>query len=156
MCIQHFIKIFHIVEDLWLFPYFGLGTASVSKTGIWQSHWLDLVGINQLAKYYQSIPKVSGVMGILPTVTFWPWHCLGQGKVAFGKSFVWIFSILMRIKKKIKIAHMVEDLRRLPYFHSFCFGGVSWSKKSRIWQMYWLDLAGIYLYVKIIKIFSMV
>ena len=31
MCIQHFIKIFHIVEELRLLPYFGLGVASVGE-----------------------------------------------------------------------------------------------------------------------------
>ena len=32
-------------------------------------------------------------------VTFWPGHCLGQGKVAFGNSFAWIVSTLMRLQK---------------------------------------------------------
>ena len=72
------------------------------------------------------------VMGILLTVTFWPQHCLGQGKVAFGNSFVWILSILMCIQMFIVITHMVEDLQRLPYFHIFCFG-VALFIESGIW-----------------------
>ena len=53
-------------------------------------------------------------------VTFWPGHCLGQGKMAFGNSFVWILSISMRThtkkkkEKNIKMSHMVDDLRPLP------------------------------------------
>ena len=91
------------------------------KIDIWQAHWLDIVGINLCAKNYQCIPKVSRVVGIF-AIIFWLRLCLGQGKVAFGNSFVWILSILMCIQNFIKISHMVEDLRRFPYFHTFCFG----------------------------------
>ena len=62
MCIQQLIKIFHIVEDLWLFPYFGLCLPWISEN--W--HLADLVSINLCAKNYQSVPKVSRVMGIWP------------------------------------------------------------------------------------------
>ena len=66
------------------------------KIGIWQAHWLDPVGINLYSKDYQSIPKFSRVMSISA-------NCLGQGKVTFGNSFVWILSVLMRIQNCIKI-----------------------------------------------------
>ena len=87
----------------------ALALPQLVTVGIWQAHWLDLVCINLCAKNYQSIPKVSRVMGIF-TNTFWPVHCLGQGKVAFGNSFVWV-SILMCIQNFIKISHMFENLQ---------------------------------------------
>ena len=67
-------------------------------------------------------------------VTFWLRHCLGQGKVTFGKSFVWILSILMCIKKIIKIFSMIEDLRQFRYLHIFllwrCLGQTRWQFAS--------------------------
>ena len=59
-------------------------------------------------------------MGVL-AVIFWPRPCLGQEKVAFGNLFVWILSILICAQNSIKISHMAEDLRGLPYFQFFCF-----------------------------------
>ena len=115
-----FYQNIHIVEDIpSYFPIFASALPRSVKIGIWQAHWLDLVGINPCAKKYQSIHKVSRVMEFSLTVTFWPRHCLSQGKVAFGNSFIWILSILMHIQNLIKISHMVEDLRRFPYFHIF-------------------------------------
>ena len=67
---------------------------------------------------YQSIPKVSRVMGIF-AVTFWPRQFLGQRKVSFGNSFVWILSTLMCIQNFIKISHMVDDLLQFPDTHIF-------------------------------------
>ena len=103
---------------------------------------LDLVSIHLCAKNYQSIPKVSKVTGIF-TVTFWYWHCLCQGKVAFGNSFVWFLSLFICLRNSIKISHMVEAQRQLPYFHIFCFG-IAMVKE----QAYWLDLVDIYQYAK--------
>ena len=64
MCIQRFIKIFHIVEDLWLFPFFCYALPGSVNIGI----WLDLVSINLCMKNsgenYQYIPRISRVMGI--------------------------------------------------------------------------------------------
>ena len=120
------------------------------KIGIWQTHWLYLVSINLYAKNYQSIPKILRVMGIL-AVTCWPWQCLGQGKVALSNFFFWILSILMCIQSFIKMSHMVEDLQQFPYFYMFLT--LPWSKKSGIWQGYWLDFVGIYRYAKNYKVF---
>ena len=78
-------------------------------------------------------------------VTLWPRHCLGQGKVEFGNSFIWILSILMCMQSFNNIYHMIEDKRRFPYFHIFA-SALPWSEKSGIWQTYWLDLISIYQY----------
>ena len=64
MCIQHFIKIIHIVEDYGCFHILALALPRSVKIANWQVHWLDFIGINLCAKNYQSIPKVSRVMGI--------------------------------------------------------------------------------------------
>ena len=50
---------------------------------------------------------------------------------------------------------MVEDLRRFPYFHTFCFG-VALVKENGISEVNWLDIVGIYLYAKIAEIFRTV
>ena len=91
-----------------------------------------------------------GLYVVRLTVTFWPGHCLGQGKVTIGNSLVWIVSILMRVQNIIKMSHML-DLRRLSYFIIFA-SALPWSMKNDISQAYWLDLVGIYQYAKINKI----
>ena len=100
-------------------------------------------------------------MGIFADSHIFARHYLSQGKVAFGNSFVWILSISRCVQNLIKISHMVEDLRRVSYFHIFTFllffvvvvlpyfgFGVALLKKSSIWQVYWLDLVGIRQYAK--------
>ena len=86
-------------------------------------------------------------MGSL-TVTFWPGYCHGQGKVAFGISFVWIVSILMRTQTiiNLKMSHIFY-LRRFPCF-TFFASALPWSMKNDILQAYWQDLVGIYQYAK--------
>ena len=70
------------------------------KIGIWQTHWIDIVSINLLQrKVIKVLLMFKELWVVLLTVTFWPGHCLGQGKMPFGNSFVWIVSILMRIQK---------------------------------------------------------
>ena len=65
--------------------------------GVWQTDWLDFIGISLCAKNYQSIHKFSRIMGNF-AIIFWPRHCLGQGKVAFGNFFIWTLSILKCIQ----------------------------------------------------------
>ena len=109
MCIQHFIKIFHIVEDLWLFHILASALPRSVKISIWQ----DFMGINLYSKKCQSIPKISRVMSIYANNHIWSLHCIGQGKEAFGNSLVWILSILMSIQNVIiSISHMIENPRR--------------------------------------------
>ena len=79
---------------------------------------LDFVSINLCAKNYQSIPKVSKVTGIF-TVTFWPWHCLCQGKVAFGNSFVWFLSLFICLRNSIKNIPYGWSTAATPIFSHF-------------------------------------
>ena len=59
MCMQHFITIFHTVQEiapLSLFQYLELGKASTDENVISQSLGLDFVNINVYATVYQNIP----------------------------------------------------------------------------------------------------
>ena len=135
----------HLLDDWWLFPYFGLSGASVNGIDIWQAYWLELVGNNLCADIYQSIPKVSSVMGIF-AVTFCSRHCLGQGTVAFGYFFVWTLSILLCIRKLL--LKYPTWLKTYGNFHIFtiCFASaLPWSNKSGIWQTFFLARSCRYL-----------
>ena len=113
MRIQQFIKIFHIVEDLWLFPYFLSALPRSVKIDIWQAYRLDLFTNN-----YQNIPKVSRVVG-----NFADRHIL-----AVCLDLVDI----NEYTRFIKISHMVEDIQRFSIF-AFFASALSWLEKSDIW-----------------------
>ena len=62
MCMQHFITIFHSVQEIGPFSLFQnleLGIASTDEKSILQSLGLDLININIYAKVYQNIPLSS-------------------------------------------------------------------------------------------------
>ena len=121
------------------------------KIGIWQAHWLEVVSTNMCANHYQSSPKVTRVAVFSLTVTFRPRHCLCQETVAFGKSFVWILSILMYIEKNVKIWKPTA----ISTFSHFCFGAALVKEKWHL-QAHWPGLVGSYQYAKIIKTFPTV
>ena len=65
MCLQNFIKLFHMVQEIGpvlLFQNSDLGKASTKINGIWQYLGLDHVNIIVFAKFDQNIPNGSGVM----------------------------------------------------------------------------------------------
>ena len=112
MYIQHSIKIFLLVEDLRLFPYFGFGVASVSKNLHLASQGLDLVGVNPCAKNYQSISTVSRAMCIFAYC-----HILASAlppsrkrKSGIWRFLPWTLSVLMCTQSFNKISQKVEDL----------------------------------------------
>ena len=121
MCIQQLVKTFHITEDLRLIPYFGLGVASVSENchlacPLTRSYMRKNIKILTYSVFLRFQEFLDTSVTSL-TVTFWPPHSLGLGKVAVGNSFVWILSILMCIQTFTK-KHMLEELRRLIFILS--------------------------------------
>ena len=96
-----FIKIFHIVEGHWLFPYLASALPQSVTISIWKAHRLDPISINLCANNYQNIPKGSIIMGIF-AAHFGISIASFKEKVGFGNSFVLILSILMCIQNLSK------------------------------------------------------
>ena len=111
MCVKHFIKTLHFYCRHKAISILASALTRSVKTGICPTQWLDLVGISLCAKDYQSIPKVSRVMGIFANCHILASALPRSGKSGICNSFGWIMSILIRIQNFIKISHMVEDLR---------------------------------------------
>ena len=82
---------------------------------------LNFVEAGMSINVYLSISKVSRVMGIFDNCHILTSALPRSRKKAVGNFFVWILSILMCIQKFFTVSHMVEDLRRFPCFHIFCF-----------------------------------
>ena len=135
----HFIKLFHIVK---IYGYFHILASALSRsveTGILQAHWQDLVGINLCAKKNIKVFVRFQELWIFSlTVTFWPRYCLGQWKVPFGDSFVWILSTLICIQNYIKNSIWLKTCGDFHIFILFA-SALPWWKKNGIWRAYWLD-----------------
>ena len=214
MCIQQFIKIFHIVADQRLFPYIRLDVASVSEnwhlanllvrvcryqsgpscsklttslfndslkftssdtqicwnillkkcecksySQIFQQkvseYWVlksaktvNEMTLNEVVKLTMLWTAGSCMRNIIIvflrfqelwvfslTIIFWPWHCLGQGKLEFGNSFVYT-----KVYQNIPHGWRPMAISIFSHFAS----ALPWSMKSGIWQADWLDRFGIY------------
>ena len=115
----------------------------------WQSLWLDLININDYAKFYQNIPKGSRDRASFTFFSeFEPRQNLDLSQISFDNLIGYILSISMCMQNIITIFFTVLETGPFSLFQNLELGKAS-TDKNVISRSLGLDLVNINVYAKV-------